>query len=98
MPTGPRPARPRLAALLGTRRWPLPLLLPGGRGFCIGLVEPMRTLACRHNQRVGGIEFEADTALIRPREHFNQFVAGKPGEVVERLDAVPAERNQHAGA
>src|SRR5439155_10395834 len=66
--------------------------------FCrggVGLLEPVG--AGGHDHRVGIVEFEPGAALVGAGEHLDQFVAGEIGEIVERLDAVLAERHQYAG-
>src|SRR4051794_3251976 len=49
-----------------------------------------------HDQRVRIVELELDAPLVRGGKHFDQFIAGKPGEIIEGLDAVLSKRDQHA--
>src|SRR5207302_2224 len=64
-----------------------------GRGGLVSL-EPVG--AGLHDQRIGLLELELGAALIGGREHLQELVARQIGEVVERLDTVLAERDEHA--
>src|SRR5262245_28116243 len=69
--------------------WPLLLGLALGRS----LVKPMG--ARLHDQSVGVIKFDPGAASVGRGEHLDQLVTGQPGKIVERLDPIFTQRDEH---